>query len=64
MSVEAYGRRAVTHPVAQVRGYCDCLTQFTRALHDRPDAGHGAAYLHNALDPEAVAELHDVPQDE
>ena len=51
------------HPVAQVRGYCDYLTDFLRVLEDRPDAVAGAAYLHNATDPHAVVELHDFPTD-
>ena len=64
VSVEAYGRHPVTHPVAQVRDYCDYLVQFTCALHDLPGSVAGAAYLHNALDPEAIADLRDFPQDE
>ncbi len=60
--VDAYGRRPVLHPIEQVRGYCDYLVQFTRALHDLPDAVVGAAYLHNALDERATAELLDFPQ--
>ena len=51
------------HPVAQVRGYCDYLTDFLRVLEDQPDAIAGAAYLHNATDPRAVVELHDHPTD-
>ncbi len=51
------------HPVAQVRGYCDYLTDFLRALEDQPDAVAGAAYLHNATDPQQVLELRDYPMD-
>jgi len=36
------------HPVAQVRHYCDYLTDFTKVLHDQADPMAGAAYLHNA----------------
>lgn len=51
------------HPVAQVRGYCSYLTDFTRALHDLDDAVAGAAYLHNATTDASVAALYDYPQD-
>lgn len=61
--LDAYGGRPVLHPVAQVRGYCDYLVQFTRALHDLPDSVVGAAYLHNALDETGISELRDHPQD-
>jgi DUF2075 family protein len=63
VAVDAYGPRPVLHPVAQVRGYCDYLVQFTRALHDMPGSVQGAAYLHNALDPLTVEHLRDYPQD-
>lgn len=49
------------HPVAQVRGYCDHLVDFTTALAGRADAVAGAAYLHNATG--GVDELFDYPQD-
>lgn len=45
------------HPVAQVRGYCEYLADFTKSLADQPDALAGIAYLHNALDPAAVSDL-------
>ena len=45
------------HPVAQVRGYCDYLTDFLHVLADQPDAVAGAAYLHNATDPQKVLDL-------
>ena len=51
------------HPVAQVRGYCDYITDFTKALHDFDDAVAGAAYLHNATVETDVAALYDYPQD-
>lgn len=36
------------HPMDQVRGYCRYLRQYVAVLHDRPEAVHGVAYLHNA----------------
>ncbi len=36
------------HPVRQVRGYCEYITDFTRSLHHEKDPLAGAAYLHNA----------------
>jgi DUF2075 family protein len=51
------------HPVAQVRGYCSYLTDFSKALHDLDDAVAGAAYLHNATNPAAVVDLNGYPQD-
>ncbi len=49
------------HPVAQVKGYCDYLSDFAKALADQPDALAGIAYLHNATDPGAVADLRAFP---
>ncbi|TWH38249.1 hypothetical protein L612_006400000040 [Rhodococcus rhodochrous J38] len=49
------------HPVAQVRGYCEYISDFARAVSDQPDAVAGIAYLHNATDPEAVADLRAYP---
>ena len=63
VQLDAYGNRPVLHPVLQVRGYCEYLVQFTRALHDHEQTVVGAAYLHNALDDDAVSELRDLPQD-
>ncbi len=63
VALVAYGNRPVLHPVEQVRGYCQYLVDFTRALHDLPGSVRGAAYLHNALDERAVDELRDYPQD-
>jgi uncharacterized protein len=51
------------HPVAQVRGYCSYLTDFTRALQGITDAVAGVAYLHNAMNEVDVTELYDYPQD-
>lgn len=38
------------HPIDQVRGYCKYLAQYVEVLHDRPEAVHGVAYLHNATE--------------
>jgi DUF2075 family protein len=51
------------HPVAQVRGYCEYLTDFVRTLHGADDSVVGAAYLHNATIESAVTTLYDYPQD-
>ncbi|RKT76709.1 hypothetical protein DFJ68_0105 [Terracoccus luteus] len=48
--VPGYGARPVTHPVRQVGGYVEYLTDFTAALADTKDAVRGVAYLHNATD--------------
>lgn len=52
------------HPVAQVRGYCQYLSDFLVELADKPHALAGAAYLHNAHDRGAVADLHGYPMDQ
>ncbi len=51
------------HPVAQVKGYCEYLFDFARALSDQPDALAGIAYLHNATDPGTVSDLRAYPTD-
>jgi hypothetical protein len=51
------------HPVRQVRGYCEYLTDFVRSLSGRPDAVAGAAYLHNVSDRDQVADLFSAPID-
>jgi hypothetical protein len=51
------------HPVKQVRGYCQYILDFTRFLEDQPDSMAGVAYLHNATEPERVAELSEYPMD-
>ena len=63
VALPAYGNRPVLHPVAQVRGYCEYLVHFTKALHDLPRSVSGAAYLHNSLDDRAITQLRDYPQD-
>src|SRR5690606_9256020 len=50
VTIEQYGGRAVTHPLEQVRGYVDYLTDFTTLLAEQPHELVGAAYLHNATD--------------
>ncbi len=49
------------HPVVQVRGYCEYLTDFARAIADQPDALAGMAYLHNAVNPAEFKDLLAVP---
>lgn len=51
------------HPVRQVRGYCTYVIDFARTLHGDEDSVAGVAYLHNAVDPNAVAELFDFRPD-
>ncbi|GAA0977732.1 DUF2075 domain-containing protein [Acrocarpospora macrocephala] len=38
------------NPAEQVRRYCEYMRDFLGVFKDRPDALHGAAYLHNAMD--------------
>lgn len=54
--IEQYGERPVTHPVLQVRDYCDYMLGFTAVLADAPSSLAGVAYLHNATDS-GVADL-------
>lgn len=51
------------HPSRQVHGYCDYLTDFTRALEHDADAVSGVAYLHNVTEPSRVADLYEAPID-
>jgi uncharacterized protein len=60
--IEQYGERPVTHPVLQVRGYCDYMLDFTAVLADAPASLAGVAYLHNATDS-GVADLFRIPGD-
>ncbi|MEU5103187.1 DUF2075 domain-containing protein [Streptomyces sp. NPDC021354] len=64
--VPRMGNRAVLHPVAQVRRYCEYLQDFTSVLDTGADDVVGVAYLHNAEDlnvdelfrlPDAKAQL-------
>ncbi|MBW3084876.1 hypothetical protein KEM60_01065 [Austwickia sp. TVS 96-490-7B] len=49
VAVDGYSR-PVSHPIDQVRGYCEYLQDFTAALADTPEALAGVAYLHNATE--------------
>ncbi|MGI5154396.1 DNA/RNA helicase domain-containing protein [Microbispora sp. CA-102843] len=51
------------NPAEQVRRYCEYMCDFLGVLKDRPQAVHGAAYLHNAMDLD-VDGLHDQVRDE
>ena len=62
VSIEEFGPRPVTHPILQVRDYCDYLLGFTSALADIPESLAGAVYLHNATDA-GVADISGVPGD-
>jgi hypothetical protein len=61
--IDGYPHAPRLHPVAQVRGYCDYLLDFNQAVAGLDDPVAGAAYLHNATDPVAVADLQAYPQD-
>lgn len=51
------------HPAQQVRGYSTHIVDFARSLSGDEDAVAGAAYLHNALRREKVADLFGAPLD-
>ncbi|WP_229749408.1 DUF2075 domain-containing protein [Flexivirga endophytica] len=53
----------MTHPVLQVRDYCDYLVDFTVVLEYRSHAVAGAAYLHNATTT-GVSDLQRLPGDQ
>lgn len=61
VEVPGMHRKPLLHPVAQVRGYCELLADFTTSLAGTTDALVGVAYLHNAQDSE-VADLTELPQ--
>lgn len=61
--IDAYGGRPVTHPLLQVRNYCDYLLGFTSVLADQPDSLAGVVYLHNATD-NRVDDLLRMPEDQ
>lgn len=54
VSVEQYGKRAVTHPSVQVEGYVDYIADFTSYLAEQEHSLVGAAYLHNATDSDVT----------
>jgi len=60
--IEQYGERPITHPVLQVRDYCDYMLGFTAVLAETPSCLAGVAYLHNATD-DGVADLFRLPGD-
>ncbi|QNE23358.1 DUF2075 domain-containing protein [Kribbella qitaiheensis] len=62
--IDGYPNAPRLHPVAQVRGYCDYLADFTKSLDGQDDALAGAAYLHNAMSESAVHDLYEYPQDQ
>ncbi|MGP3921759.1 DNA/RNA helicase domain-containing protein [Streptomyces sp. 8N616] len=55
-------RRALLHPVTQVRRYCEYLIDFTKVLDGHEERVSSAAYLHNA-DEDHVRSLLTLPQD-
>lgn len=57
--IDQYGDRAVTHPLEQVRGYCDYMGDFVVTLAEQSHELVGAAYLHNATE-HGVADLFDM----
>ena len=61
--VDGYGGQPKLHPVAQVRGYCTYMIDFTRSLAGSEDSVAGAAYLHNADAATAVAGMYSYPAD-
>jgi hypothetical protein len=40
----------LTHPLLQVQGYCDYISDFVGSLRGDETAVRGVAYLHNAVD--------------
>lgn len=42
------------NPLVQVQQYCDYMRDFLATFEDRPNAIHGAAYLHNASEPDVA----------
>lgn len=60
--IDGYPNAPRLHPVAQVRGYCDYLADFSKFLDGQIDALAGAAYLHNAVSEKDVRDLYGYPQ--
>ncbi|MGW7209693.1 DNA/RNA helicase domain-containing protein [Streptomyces sp. NPDC054837] len=60
--IDAY-TQPVLNPIEQVRGYCDYLVAFNRALAEHPHRVVGVAYLHNATEF-GVSGLYEVEQSE
>ncbi|MEP7179362.1 MAG: DUF2075 domain-containing protein, partial [Pseudonocardiales bacterium] len=63
ISVEGMPGGPKLHPARQVRNYCDYIVDFARTLSGDEDSVAGAAYLHNAVHDERVAELYLAPLD-
>lgn len=57
--IDSYGNHPVLHPLEQVRGYCDYLTDFVVTLAEDEHELAGTAYLHNATNL-GIADLHDM----
>ncbi|GGK79370.1 DUF2075 domain-containing protein [Ornithinimicrobium pekingense] len=57
--IDGYGNHPVLHPLEQVRGYCDYLTDFVAALAEDEHELAGTAYLHNATNL-GIADLRDM----
>ena len=55
--------REVTHPLIQVQGYCDYISDFVASLRGDDSAVRGVAYLHNAVDVD-VEDLFDLSASE
>jgi DUF2075 family protein len=62
-TVAGLADQVVLNPIAQVRRYCEYLTDFTVILADRPDAVVGVAYLHNG-DDKNVTSLYNLLADQ
>ncbi|WP_238154447.1 DUF2075 domain-containing protein [Ornithinimicrobium sufpigmenti] len=57
--IDGYGNHPVQHPLEQVRGYCDYLTDFVVTLAEDEHELAGTAYLHNATNL-GIADLRDM----
>jgi hypothetical protein len=55
--------RELEHPLIQVQGYCDYISDFVASLRGNETAVRGVAYLHNAVDLE-VEDLFDLSMSE
>ena len=59
--INAYGNRPVSHPLTQVAGYMEYLTDFLPGLQDQQSSVASVAYLHNATQF-SVDSLFSMPQ--
>ncbi|WP_031167588.1 DUF2075 domain-containing protein [Streptosporangium roseum] len=55
--------KPMLHPLLQVRGYCEYITDFVGFPGNDRDALHGVVYLHNASDSD-IKGLYELAQDE